>query len=281
MSRAGNNNLNLNRFRTVIWKHYAEHGRHTLPWRKTHDPYKILVSEIMLQQTQVDRVIPYFKDWIKTYPNVNALAAAPLADVLRQWQGLGYNRRAKMLHEAAKAVVRDHNGRMPKTIEELGALPGVGPYTARAVAAFAYNQDVTFIETNLRTAIIHHFFSDRSGISDSEVLAVLEKVKPRWTTERGPREWYSALMDYGAFLKKSGVRVNVRSKGYTKQSAFEGSGRQARGAILRRLADGPEGKMKLMKLLPSERKGQLEEQLQKLATEGMIERRGSVYRLPA
>lgn len=269
------------KFRNIVWKHYAEQGRHTLPWRKSHDPYKVLVSELMLQQTQVDRVIPYFKVWVKKYPNIKALAAAPLADVLRQWQGLGYNRRAKMLHEAAKAVTRDHNGRMPKTIEELVALPGVGPYTARAVAAFAYNQDVTFIETNLRTAIIHHFFSDRSGISDSEVLAVLEKVKPRWTTERGPREWYSALMDYGAFLKRSGVRINAKSKGYAKQSAFEGSGRQARGAILRRLADGPEGKMKLMRLLPSERKEQLEEQLQKLVKEGMIERKGSVYRLPA
>lgn len=268
------------KFRNIVWKYYAEHGRHTLPWRKTHDPYKILVSETMLQQTQVERVIPYFKAWVKKYPNLNALAAAPLADVLRQWQGLGYNRRAKMLHEAAKAVVRDHSGRMPKTIEELEELPGVGPYTARAVAAFAYNQDVVFIETNLRTAIIHHFFSDRSGIPDNEVLAILEKVKPRWTPEQGPREWYSALMDYGSHLKRSGVRINAKSKGYAKQGAFEGSGRQARGVILRKLAAGPEGKMKLMKLLPPERKEQLEEQLQKLIHEGMIERNRNEYQLP-
>lgn len=269
------------KFRNTVWKHYAEHGRHTLPWRKTHDPYKILVSEMMLQQTQVERVIPYFKDWIKRYPNVNELAAAPLADVLRQWQGLGYNRRAKMLHEAAKAVTQTYGGRMPKTIQGLEALPGIGPYTARAIAAFAYNQDVTFIETNLRTAVIHHFLSDQNGIPDSEVLAVLEKAKLRWTPERGPREWYSALMDYGAFLKRTGVRINAKSKGYAKQKAFEGSGRQARGAILRRLAAGPEGKAKLMKLLPPDRKEQLEEQLQKLVNEGMVEREGRVYRLPS
>lgn len=268
------------KFRNIVWKYYAEHGRHALPWRKSHDPYKVLVSELMLQQTQVERVIPYFKDWIRKYPTVKALAAAPLADVLRQWQGLGYNRRAKMLHEAAKTVVQTYGGRMPKTIEELQALPGVGPYTARAVAAFAYNQDVTFIETNLRTAVIHHFFADRSGISDTEVLAILEKAKLRWTPERGPREWYSALMDYGSHLKRSGVRINAKSKGYSKQSKFEGSGRQARGVLLRHLAKGPEGKMKLMKLLSAERKEQLEEQLRKLVDEGMVSRKGSVYELP-
>jgi A/G-specific adenine glycosylase len=205
-----------------------------------------------------------------------------LADVLRHWQGLGYNRRAKMLHEAAKTVAREQSGRMPKTVEGLQALPGVGPYTARAVAAFAYNQDVTFIETNLRTAIIHHFFADTSGIPDSEVLKMLEKVKPRFTHERGPREWYAALMDYGAFLKRSGVRVNAKSKGYTKQSAFEGSGRQARGAILRALSErGTAGKATLMRLLSLERRTQLETQLTKLVQEGMIEKKGTIYRLPS
>jgi len=274
--------LTPQRFRNIVWKYYAEQGRHALPWRKTHDLYKVLVSEIMLQQTQVERVTPYFTAWVKAYPNVSALAAAPLADVLRHWQGLGYNRRAKMLHEAAKTVAREQGGRMPKTVEGLQALPGVGPYTARAVAAFAYNQDVTFIETNLRTAIIHHFFADKSGILDSEVLKMLEKVKPRFTHERGPREWYAALMDYGAFLKRSGVRVNAKSKGYTKQSAFEGSGRQARGAILRALSErGAAGKATLMRLLPPERRTQLETQLTKLVQEGMIEKKGTIYRLPS
>jgi len=274
--------LTPQRFRNIVWKYYAEQGRHALPWRKTHDPYKVLVSEIMLQQTQVERVTPYFTAWVKAYPNVSALAAAPLADVLRHWQGLGYNRRAKMLHEAAKTVAREQSGRMPKTVEGLQALPGVGPYTARAVAAFAYNQDVTFIETNLRTAIIHHFFADTSGIPDSEVLKMLEKVKPRFTHERGPREWYAALMDYGAFLKRSGVRVNAKSKGYTKQSAFEGSGRQARGAILRALSErGTAGKATLMRLLSLERRTQLETQLTKLVQEGMIEKKGTIYRLPS
>ena len=268
-------------FRKIVLTHYRTNGRHSLPWRKSPAAYKVLVSEIMLQQTQVERVIPYFTGWMKAYPNVGALAAAPLADVLRHWQGLGYNRRAKMLHEAAKAIVHEYDGKVPKTVAELEGLPGVGPYTARAVAAFAYDQDVVFVETNLRTAVLHHFFAGRSGVPDSDILAVLEKAKPRWTREQGPREWYAALMDYGAFLKRSGVRTNAKSKGYAKQSAFEGSGRQARGAILRALASGPAGKAKLMKLLPPERKTQMEEQLAKLVQEGMIERKGSSYRLPS
>jgi A/G-specific adenine glycosylase len=269
------------KFRTIVWKHYAEHGRHALPWRKSHDPYRVLVSEMMLQQTQVERVIPYFTAWMKTYPTLKRLAAAPLADVLRRWQGLGYNRRAKMLHDAAKAVVAQHGGKMPRAVAELEALPGIGPYTARAVAAFAYDEDVTFVETNLRTAVIHHFFADRSGIPDADILAVLEKAKPRWTPTRGPREWYAALMDYGAYLKRSGVRVNAKSKGYAKQSAFEGSGRQVRGAILRALATGPASKAKLLKLFPNERHAQLESQLARLLAEGMAEKVRSSYRLPS
>lgn len=265
------------KFRNIVWKYYAEHGRHTLPWRKTHDPYKILVSEMMLQQTQVERVIPYFEEWIKKYPNVKALATAPLADVLRQWQGLGYNRRAKFLHTAAQEIAGKYRGKVPMDAAILESIWGIGAYTSRAVMTFALNHDTVFIETNIRTAVIHHFFADHDRVSDADVAEVLKKTLPRGRA----REWYSALMDYGAFLKRSGVRTNAKRKGYAKQTAFEGSGRQARGAILRKLAVRPEGKMKLLKLLPPERKGQLEEQLQKLVNEGMVARKGSVYRLPS
>lgn len=259
-----------------MWEYYAEHGRHALPWRKSYNPYKILVSELMLQQTQVERVMPYFKAWMRKYPNVRALAKAPLADVLRQWQGLGYNRRAKFLHGAAKEIVAKYDGRIPEDAAILESIWGIGSYTAHAVVAFAYNHDAIVIETNIRTAIIHHFFADREGVTDEEVGEMLKKALPRGRS----REWYSALMDYGAHLKRSGVRINAKSKGYAKQSAFEGSGRQARGALLRHLAKAPEGKMKLMRILPPERRPQLEEQLQKLVREGMVERKGSVYRLP-
>ncbi len=166
---------------------------------------------------------------------------------------------------------------MPEDAAILESIWGIGPYTARAVMAFAFNHDAVFIETNIRTAVIHHFFADEDGVPDEEVAQVLKKALPRGRA----REWYSALMDYGAFLKRSGVRINAKSRGYAKQAAFKGSGREARGAILRALAGGPARKAKLMKLLPSERKAQLEEQLQKLVQEGMAKRTGEQYCLPS
>lgn len=264
------------KFRNIVWKYYAEHGRHSLPWRKSQDPYRILVSEMMLQQTQVERVIPYFNAWVKKYPNVKSLAQAPLADVLRQWQGLGYNRRAKFLHSAAKEVVTKHKGKIPEDAAVLESIWGIGPYTAHAVMTFAFNQDAVFIETNIRTAIIHHFFSERSDVTAEEIAQVLGRALPRGRA----RELYSALMDYGAHLKRSGVRLNAKSKGYAKQGAFEGSSRQARGVILRELSRGPAARMKLLKLFPSERKQQLEEQLARLVHEGLVRESSTRFHLP-
>lgn len=263
------------RFRNLVLAHYRKHGRHDLPWRKTKDAYRILISEVMLQQTQVERVLPFHKAFLKEFSDVKALASAPLASVLIRWQGLGYNRRAKMLHETAKTVVKDYAGKMPNTVEALERLPGVGHYTARAVAAFAYNEDVILIETNLRTAVTHHFFPNEEKVSDKQVLLILEKVFRKGTS----REWYSALMDYGAFLKRSGVRINTKSKTYTKQSAFVGSGREARGAILRALSKEPKTEPFLTSLLGPERSEQVAIQLQKLAKEGFIERKKNKYRL--
>lgn len=277
-------------FKRIVWAHYKKQGRHDLPWRKTHDPYKILVSEVMLQQTQVERVIPFYKNFLKQFPNVRALAKAPLAEVLKAWQGLGYNRRAKMLHGAAKEVVEKNEGKFPKTKEELQMLPGIGPYTAGAVAAFAYNQDGIFIETNIRTVVTHHFFrstgasSLRSAraarpiqhlsenvpapqaVSDREILQILEKLHPAGKS----REWYSALMDYGAYLKKSGVQINSRSKHYTKQSKFNGSTREARGAILRTLAEGPAPVAMLRNILGPARRDQIATALTALTEEGFV-----------
>jgi A/G-specific adenine glycosylase len=264
------------KFRALVWKYWKEHGRHDLPWRKTTDPYKILVSEVMLQQTQVERVIPYYKAFLKKYPTVQKLAEAPLRDVLTLWQGLGYNRRAKMLHEAAKVVVHEHGGKFLKTPLEFEKLPGIGPYTAGAVAAFAYNADGIFIETNIRTAITHHFFPGKKIVHDSEVLAVLSKVFPKGRA----REWYAALMDYGAHLKRSGVRINKKAKGYAKQIPFKGSDREARGALLRALAQGSCTRTKLLKVLGTERKTQLETQLTALLKEELVIREGVRYTFP-
>ncbi len=243
----------------------------------------------MLQQTQVERVIPFYQNFLKKFPTVQALAKAPLSEVLISWQGLGYNRRAKMLHLAAKEITeietgknkkKKYQGKFPKTVEELEKLPGIGRYTARAVASFAYEQPVVFVETNLRTVITHHLFADREQVDDKEVLLILEKLlQMQLRNKKSSREWYAALMDYGAHLKRSGVRINAKSKTYTKQSKFAGSDREARGAILRALTKGPQPKTKLVQLLGGHRKKQLEIQIQKLMQENFIQYKKAKYSL--
>ena len=200
--------VNMLRFRRLVWAYYQKHGRHDLPWRppalklrrgkENEVIYKILVSEVMLQQTQVERVVPFYTKFLKKFPTAQRLAAAPLSTVLKSWQGLGYNRRAKLLRDAAQSLVDTP----PVTtrfnlVKRLKGLPGVGPYTAHAVAAFAYNQNVIFVETNIRTAIIHHFFSKKKKVSDTEIEKILTHALPKGKA----RAWYSALMDYGAYLK--------------------------------------------------------------------------------
>lgn len=231
----------------------------------------------MLQQTQVERVVPFYRAFLREFPTAAALAQAPLSTVLVRWQGLGYNRRAKMLREAAQIVVRKHAGTIPTDVAALEALPGVGPYTARAVAAFAGNRDVVFVETNLRTAVIHHFFPDSEKVHDAEILVILEKALPRGDARR----WYSALMDYGARLKRSGVRVNAKSASYAKQAAFRGSDREARGGILKALAKGPEREAYLTGILGPDRSKQVAVQLEKLVREGLVAKRRGTYRLAA
>lgn len=218
-------------------KFVRERGRELyrdLPWRNDITPYRVLVSELMLQQTQVERVVPKFEVFIQQFPDVEALASAPLADVLVLWQGLGYNRRAKYLQEAAKEIVR--LGVFPDRLDELIKLPGVGKNTAGAILAYAFNQPVFYVETNIRTVYLYHFFADKTDVSDTEILAKLHETSPFETVN--PREWYGALMDYGTYLKKQGFGQNQKSKHYKKQSKFEGSLREMRGAILRELADG-------------------------------------------
>ena len=218
-------------FRKEVWKYWKENGRHDLPWRKTSDPYKILVSEIMLQQTQVDRVVPYYKNFLVEFPSVKALARASLFDVLRLWSGLGYNRRAKYLRDAATQIVEVHGGKVPRDYESLRSLPGVGDYTARAVRSFVFNEPEILIETNIRTAFIHRLFSGIPSVSDRTIKEQAE----REAKGQDPRQWHWALMDYGAHLKRSGVRNNRKSLHYVRQSKFEGSSRQLRGVIVRLL----------------------------------------------
>ena len=226
----------------------------------------------MLQQTQVERVVPFYKTFIKTFPTPARLASSPLSSVLRAWQGLGYNRRAKMLREAARELA----SRDIRTVSELETLPGVGPYTARAVAAFAWNRNVVFVETNIRTAIIHHFFPRRRSVADTELVEVLKRVLPKGRS----REWHGALMDYGAHLKRSGVSHNARSEEYAKQPPFLGSFREARGVILRELSRGERAPARLTGLLGTARRAQARRALLNLLAEGLVQKRGRVFSLP-
>lgn len=205
-----------------------------MPWRDRITPYRTFVSEVMLQQTQVARVMEKFPQFVKLFPSFKVLAEAPLASVLSVWQGMGYNRRALYLKKAAETVVRDYRGRLPQSPEELERLAGIGPATARSIAAFAWNSPEVFIETNIRAVFLHHFFTGRSGVSDAQLLPFVEAALHK----ENPREWYYALMDYGAMLKKQNKNPSRASAHHVKQSKFEGSVRETRGKIVKLLANG-------------------------------------------
>lgn len=260
------------KFQSIVWDFYEKEARKKLPWRQTKNPYKIWVSEIMLQQTQVTRVIEKYKSFLAKFPTLESLAQASQSEVLKEWVGLGYNRRALFLKKGAEFVVKDLKGRLPKDIVELQKIPGIGHYTARAVATFAYNQKHSFVETNIRTVYFSHFFKNKENITDKEVLEVVEKTLP----EESFREWYYALMDYGSFLKKApaspagrGKGMNSKSKHYRKQSKFEGSDRQIRAGIVRHLTQNGKTSFNEILKLPFEEE-RIEIQVQKLLDEKMV-----------
>jgi len=214
-------------FQKEVYTYYNNHTR-DFPWRRTEDPYCIFVTEIMLQQTQTERVVDKYREFIHAFPSFEELAQATFAKVLEKWKGLGYNRRAKWIHEIAKIVVNDHEGKTPSSVDALEKLPGIGNATARSIAAFAFHQPVVFLETNIRTVLIHHFFADKDKVDDKELLEISKQV----LDEENPREWYSALMDYGVYIKGKIGNLNYKSSHYRKQSKFVGSDRQIRGKIL-------------------------------------------------
>jgi A/G-specific adenine glycosylase len=189
----------------------------------------------MLQQTQTERVIPFWKRWLLRWPSPEAFADALFEEALREWIGLGYNRRCRNLWECARRIVDKFAGEVPRTPEELITLPGIGHYTAGAVACFAYNYPSVFIETNIRAAVLDFFFTGYGNVKDNEFTMILEDALDR----ENPRKWYWALMDYGAALKKNTVNPNRRSAHYVRQSRFEGSFRQRRSLVLRTIiSDG-------------------------------------------
>ena len=211
-----------------------------LPWRRTRDPYAIWVSEVMLQQTQVARVDGRWQRWLERFPDTAVLADADAGDVLEEWQGLGYNRRALSLARAAR-MIEDAGGEFPREERDLVALPGIGLATAAGIRAFAFDLPGVYLETNVRTVFLHELFPDAHDVPDSALVPLVREACPGFAAacgaERGPRAWYYALLDYGAFLKQTLPNPSRRSRTHARQSRFEGSHRQKRAELVRVLLD--------------------------------------------
>lgn len=268
------NGSTVEEFQSMILEFYRQEGR-AFPWRETYDPYEILVSELMLQQTQTERVVPKYLAWLEAFPTAADLAAAPFPQVLAAWSGLGYNRRAGYLQSACRQVVQEFGGVFPSTAKELQRLKGVGAYTSGAVAAFAFNRPEVFIETNIRSVYLFLFYPDQEKVSDAQLMPLIQAT----VYHQDPRRWYYALMDYGAALKKSTANPNRQSRHYSRQSRFEGSLRQARGAIVRQLSLGGNRPQALEDLAAGAGIDlyRMQGAAESLVSEGMIMQRGNLY----
>ena len=266
--------LSVQEFHQHIYAFYAENKR-SFAWRYTDNPYHVFISEIMLQQTQTDRVRSKFDSFLEQFPTLFDLAQASLSEVLTAWQGLGYNRRAKFLHHAAQLMCTLHDGAIPKNPIILKQLPGIGAYTSRSIATFAYNIPTVFIETNIRAVFIHLFFNNQTDIHDKELFPLIEK----YLDINNPRSWYYALMDYGSFLKKQTTNPNRKSVHYAIQSKFEGSDRQIRGAIIRILTQHKKLNKDHLFLFLKTNPERTSTIIEKLLNEGLIQKTQDGYTL--
>lgn len=229
----------------------------------------------MLQQTQVDRVVSKYAPFLDAFPDVVSLAGAPLTDVLRVWQGLGYSRRAVNLQRAVQDVLMHYGGCVPSSTQELVTLPGVGRTTAGAIAAFAFNTASVFIETNVRSAFLDFFFAETDGVPDAKIMPLVEATLDR----DNPREWYWALMDYGATLKKQGTNPSRRSAHHRAQPKFEGSNRQLRGRVLRALTEHGAASASRLSRLADANRARVDAVLVELRNEGFLVKEGRIFRI--
>jgi A/G-specific adenine glycosylase len=262
----------MEKFRRRIYDHYGKYARN-LPWRNTRDPYRILVSEIMLQQTQVSRVLQKYAAFIHRFPTLEALSKAPFRDIMRVWQGLGYNRRAVALKKIAEKIMIEFKGIIPSERELLKTLPGIGEATSGAVCAFAFNKPVVFIETNIRSVFIDYFFKDARGVSDAQLIPYLEETLDK----KNPRTWYYALMDYGVYLKGTLANPSRRSLHYRRQSAFKGSDRQIRGKVLKLLVTKKSITKSTLCRLAGVDPVRINAILETLVKDGLIKKRGGAF----
>jgi A/G-specific adenine glycosylase len=265
--------MEIAEFKEAVLSNYRQQGR-KFPWHFA-DPWGVTVSEFMLQQTRTERVIPYWENWMKLWPCPKALADASMETALRAWSGLGYNRRCRYLKDSAAIIADENDGKVPETPHALLSRPGVGPYMSAAIACFAYNYPAVFIETNIRSAVIHNFFPDRNDVRDSEIIPILEAALNR----EEPRTWHYALMDYGAFIKKTTANPGRRSAHYTRQSPFNGSIRQARGKVIKALVSKGRCSAEELKLASGLEGERLYEVLEKLKKEYFVAEDGGFYRI--
>lgn len=256
-------------FKKTVWDHYSKHKR-PMPWRDDLSPYSVFLSEVMLQQTQVSRVLLKYPSFMSIFPTFSSLAEADTQTLLTAWQGMGYNRRALYLRDAARIIMETYGGTLPKEVSLLDGLPGIGYATACSIAAFVYNTPVSFIETNIRRVYIHHFFKTKAQVDDKDILQLVNET----VSKKKAREWYWALMDYGAYLAKREDNPNRKSRHYVKQKKFQGSVREVRGGILKLLLQNKQSLQQLKKLYPDER---LFTALVQLEKEGFITKEGTDY----
>jgi A/G-specific adenine glycosylase len=275
MTGAGISPGELKAFREAVYVNYEKEKR-IFPWRIDTRPWGVLVSEFMLQQTQTGRVVEYWTKWMEKWPSPGLFHRAGMEEALRAWSGLGYNRRCLYLKDCARRITVEYDGKVPGDPEDLEGLPGIGPYTARAIPCFAYNVPTVFIETNIRAAVLHFFFKDRDMVQDKELLPVLQAA----LDQNDPRTWYWALMDYGAALKRLRPNPNRRSVHYRRQSPFEGSFRQLRGAVVRALVrEGPAGKEDLRRRSGIEADKDLYRVIEALEKEQIVAESEGIYRI--
>jgi A/G-specific adenine glycosylase len=262
----------FNALSLAVWEHYRLYKR-IFSFRQTTNPYHILVSEMMLQQTQVERVEPKYEQFIKRWPTLEALSQASLSEVLQMWKGLGYNRRALALHSIATSS-KQQSWQLPKTQIELLTLPQVGAATRAAIMVVAYQQKALYLETNIRRVLLYHFHPHQENVTDATLLAELEELTEMQTDYK---HWYYALLDWGAKLKTLVPNPNRRSAQYAKQSPFENSPRQVRAKVLFLLQEkGPLEKEKVGQHLPYEM-DRIEKALKALEKEGFIVAQNSSY----
>lgn len=257
-------------FHKKIFEFYKEHKRN-LPWRKTTNPYYIMISEIMLQQTQVPRVIEKYDKWIQQFPKVEDLAQAELKLVLQLWSGLGFNSRGKRLQDTAKIISKKYKGIVPNTPEELETLPGIGPYTSKAILIFANNENIATVDTNIRRILIHEFKLSED-LNNKEIQKIAEQILPKGKS----RDWHNALMDYGTTIitaRKSGIK----SKG--KQSTFKGSRREVRAGILKNILNEEKITVQKAKKLFPKTQYNVKEILEELVSEEIITKNKNTYEI--